>query len=198
MAGFTLLETVLALAVLALLAGLALATFYGTLDSVRMKESASRMAALLRTARAQAGNAGKRFRLRFDEQTGQPAVTVEADPLGAPGEWTAYRAWWVEAAELHAGVTVARCELTGPEAFGDLDAALAAQERDEDAPAVVTFRPDGTSDSARILLTCGEGEDLWAVEITLNGIDGTVRQRQFDPEQNEEDAELVEELSERR
>ncbi len=185
----------LTLSLVVLLASLVIATFYGTLDHVRRKENASRIAALLRTARAQAGNDGKRFRLAFDGETGQPVVSVETDPLEAPGEFTPYHAWWVKGAQLQAGVTVALCELTGYDAIGNLDAALAGGAEDEDARAVIHFHPDGTSDSVRIVLAAGEGEDLWAVEITLNGVDGTIRRRDLDPEENAEDAELIEELS---
>jgi len=187
-------ELVLVLALLALLGSMAALSLHGLLDSARVRDGATRLAALLRTARAQAGNEGKRFRLHVDADTGQPVVSVEADPLEAPGEFVPYQAWWIDAAQLAEGVTIARCERTGPDAFADLDAALHGEE-DEDAPATITFYPDGTSDSARLILARCAAENLQAVEITLNGIDGAIRRRQLDPEENEDDAKLVEEIA---
>lgn len=186
--GFTLMELILVLLLASILAGLAIAAFHGSLESVQARDSAERIVLLLRTASAEAANIGKRLRLAFDAQTGQPFLTVQADPLNDPTTFTPYHGWWVDASRLQAGVYVARCELTGPDAFYEPDT-------DPDALAAVNFYFDGTSDSARILLARRGDENVWAIEIVLNGVDGTITQRRLDPEENEQDAKLIEDLS---
>ena len=47
----------------------------------------------------------------------------------------------------------------------------------------MTFYPDGTSDSARIVLAEDAEDHPWAVEITLNGVDGTIQMREIDTEE---------------
>jgi len=183
-------ELVLVLLLMTILAGLAIAVFGGSLEATQVRESAERMTLLLRTARAEAANEGLRLRLAFDTETGQPALTVQPDPLGEPGTFTPYEGWWVEASQLQAGVYVARCDLTGPDAYYE------TPPDEDETLAQINFYPDGTSDSARILLARDGGEGVWAVEIILNGIDGTITQRPLDPEENEKDAKLMEDLAE--
>jgi Tfp pilus assembly protein FimT len=182
-AGFTLLEVILMLTLVLLLSTLVIGSLSGVLESTRIKESSSRMACLLRTARAEAANAGRRFRLSFDEETGQPAMSFEPDPLGQPGFFHTYSAWWVELAQLKGGVRAVSCELTGASAFADLEASGPALAAEETAFRPVTFYPDGTSDSARIVLARDDEEHPWAVEITLNGVDGTIQTQEIDVEE---------------
>ena len=174
---------VLALGLVLLLAGLVVGAFYGTLEFVQIKDTSSRFCALLRTARAEAANRGKRFRLGFEPETTQPQVSFEPDPLGQPGQFVNVQAWWVRAAELAAGVRVARCERTGVGAFADLDARRPGTDQADSELAELTFYPDGSSDSARIVLTHDDEEHPWAVEITLNGVDGTLSTRQIDTQE---------------
>lgn len=182
--GFTLLEVALTLSLVTLLLALAIVSLSGKLTTTRLKENSSRLAALLRTARAEAANTGRRLRLRFDETTGQPLMTVEPDPLGEPQTFHPYESWWVKLARLEEGVRAVTCELTGASAFADLAASGPGPgATDAAATAPVTFYPDGTSDSARIVLANDDPEHPWAVEITLNGVDGTIQIRQIDTEE---------------
>jgi hypothetical protein len=174
----------LTLALVVLLSALVIGSFYSTLQATRVEESSSRMASLLRTARAEAANAGRRFRLDFDQETGQPLVSVEPDPLGAPGAFQPYLAWWVKLGQLEAGVRALSCELTGASAFAELEASRPGQpEQEQPTLAGITFYPDGTSDSARIVLANDDEDHPWAVEITLNGVDGTIQIREMDIEE---------------
>ena len=182
--GFTLLELVLSLSLLALLTGVAIGAFWGTLSATKIRASATRMSSLLRSMRAEAANTGRRLQLTFDEETRQPMVSIEADPLGEPGVFAPHNPWWAEKLELMEGVHVALCRLTGDSVFSgqpDRPGDLADADQAELAP--LTFAPDGSSDSARIVLAREGAEHTWAVEITLNGVDGSVSTRQIDTEE---------------
>jgi len=173
------------LALLALLAGLAVAVFGPTLGRTRVRDSAARLAALLRAARAEAAITGRRLRLSFDEQTGQPTVSIEPEPLEEPGSFRPYQAWWVRSARLPEGLSVVSCELLGASALTDEQILQGGQTDQEDQSqlAEVTFYPDGGSDSARILLAEDTEDQPWAAEITLNGVDGTIQVREVDTEE---------------
>jgi len=181
--GLTLLEITLALGLVVMLLGVGIASFRGALDEVKISDSITRLSALLRSARAEAANTGRCYRLSFDVETGQPAMAVESDPLGAPGEFFVYSAWWVDRAELPAGVRLIRCELTGDAAWMAMAAAARRDGDDESSFADVTFYPDGSSDSATILLAEDADEPAWGVEIKLNGVDGTIHTRDIDTEE---------------
>ena len=183
-AGFTLLEMILAMALVVLLAGLALGSLWGTLGSMRTKEHSSRIASLLRAARAEAANTGCRLRLSFDPETTQPILSIERDPLGEPGAFEPLDTWWVKLAALDHGVRVLLCERTGASDFVEVSAqtAPAPGGGDEAELAEVTFYPDGSSDSVRIVLGNDDEDKPWMVEVTLNGVDGSIKTRQIDEE----------------
>ncbi|MCK4624935.1 MAG: GspH/FimT family pseudopilin [Phycisphaerae bacterium] len=178
--GFTLLEMVLAVALVVMLSGVFIVVFSGSLSKAQTDAASGRIASLLRSTRAEAALAGRRFRLTFDTDTDQPIVTIERDGLGEPGAFTAYKAWWIEQSLLPEGITVAACELSGESTPDETDK---FETDEQDDPDEITFMPDGSSDSARIVLTSDEKEHPWAVEITLNGIDGTITTREIDLEE---------------
>ena len=164
-----------------LLAGVSIGVFWGTLAEAGTSENASRITSLLRSARADAANTGRRYRLSFDEQTSHPVVAVETDPLGEPGTFTLAAFWWADQAKLQAGVRVVLCERTGDSVFADESASASDPGRDRELKLdEVNFYPDGSSDSVRIVLANDDEEHPWAVEITLNGLDGTISTREID------------------
>ena len=165
----------------------------GTLASIRVTENASRMRSLLRSARADAANTGKRMRVSFDPETTQPLVSIEQDGLAQPGVFTPYQAWWVKLVDLQGGVRIVECQLAGASDFEEISAGspgLAAQEEAELAE--ITFLPDGSSDSARIVLASSDEDRPWRMEVTLNGVDGSIQTRELGDEEDElaEDDEL--------
>ena len=183
-AAFTLLEIVLSVSLLVLLASVSIGVFWGTLAEAGTKENANRITSLLRSARAEAANTGRRYRLSFDEETGQPTVGVELSPLAEPGAFKPCNVWWVERARLADGVQVALCQRTGDSVFADESGPAGESARDGRAPLEeVNFYPDGSSDSARIVLANEDEDHPWAVEITLNGVDGTIATREIDIEE---------------
>lgn len=178
---FTLLEIILSLSILVLLAGVSIGVFWGTLAEAGTSENASRITSLLRSARADAANTGRRYRLSFDEQTSHPVVAVETDPLGEPGAFRPAAFWWADQAKLQAGVRVVLCERTGDSVFADESESASDPGRDRELKLdEVNFYPDGSSDSVRIVLANDDEEHPWAVEITLNGLDGTISTREID------------------
>jgi len=181
--GFTLLELLLSVTLLAMLALVSIGVWWGTLAEADTRENINRITSLLRSARAEAARAGRRCRLTFDEQTGQPLLTVETDPLADPGIFQKRRPWWVKQAQLQAGVRVLTCRRVGDSAFARCGRPeSSAGEDDQAAFDELDFYPDGTSDSARIVLTNNDEEKPWTVEITLNGLDGAITAREIDPE----------------
>jgi prepilin-type N-terminal cleavage/methylation domain-containing protein len=179
--GFTLLELVLALALVLLLALLAIGSFQGVTEESRMQASADRLGGLLRACRAEAALSARRLRLTFDESGARFTVLIERDPLSSPGVFDPYDVWWTRQGQLAGAVRVAVCELTG----GDADVGVMmgpAQDPSQGKPVLsgVTFYPDGSSDSARILLTSDDPDRPWTWEICLNGVDGTVSMRPVD------------------
>lgn len=184
-AGFTLVELVLALLILVLLSGALIASFHGSLASVRIEENVSRMVSMLKTARADAALTGRRLQVTFDPDTTQPVVSIETDPLAEPNVFKPYLAWWAQRLRLTGDVRVLVCELTGASSFMERTAegGSAQGEVVEGAEGVlspVTFTPDGGSDSLRMVLGLADEDIPWTVEITLNGADGTVKTRRLD------------------
>lgn len=186
-AGFTLLEMVLAMVLVVLLASLAVGSLFGTLASMRTKEHSSRIASLLRAARAEAANTACRLRLSFDPETTQPLLGIERDALGDPGVFEPLDTWWVKLAALDHGVRILLCERTGASDFVEVGAKTTGGGDDEPELAEVTFYPDGSSDSVRIVLGNDDEDRPWMVEVTLNGVDGSIKTRQIDEEEAQEE-----------
>ena len=178
--GFTLLEVILVIALLGLLMLLGIAAMQGSLQTVTSRESLSRLTSLMRATRAQAALDGRTFRLDFDPDTGQPVITCEADPLKSPNVFVVYDAWWASQAQLPEGVSVTVCELVGASAGSEMPATTGGVGDDASKLATVTFYPDGSSDTCRLVVVCGDPDHPWQAEIYLNGIDGTITTTDLD------------------
>jgi type II secretion system protein H len=173
-AGFTLVEVVMVLALLALLAGLVVLNVGGQSDSRRLVEGASRMAAMLDLARADAANLGKRLQVMFDAQ-GQMVVTFESDPLGAPDQFVPYGATWATDGPGSA-VRVVTSRLTGPSALaGNWRSDGRQSEQSDFQP--ITFYPDGTCDTALVLLASANANDIRRALLRLDGLTGRCEQQ---------------------
>ncbi|MHC4294127.1 MAG: pilus assembly FimT family protein [Planctomycetota bacterium] len=185
MGGFTLLEVILALALLVALIGAVVLNLPGFTDSQRLEEGAYRLATMLSMARTDAANLGRRVRVAFEadeELTTRIRVLWEADPLGAPDEFTDYTActWGhYSPAEL---VRVTRSELVGPSAYRLLE--WKPGERDDSSDellAAVTFYPDGSCDSAVIELESTSDSDQRVGIIEMDGLIGSIDHRILTP-----------------
>lgn len=179
--GFTLIETLLVLALLALLAGLTISNFSGTSEQARSEEGVQRLAAMFKSARAEAAGQGRRVRLSFPG--GQPLLEVEADPLNNPGKFAPLDAWWAEKATLddplrvtavtldgNAGLVAAQIQAQGgsggqaapaaqtppagqTSSAGQGQGSNSAGSTGQDVLPYILFRPDGSSDGATVTIS---------------------------------------------
>lgn len=167
--GFTLLELVLVLAVLATLAGVTVLNLSGFGSARELDDSADRLATALRLARAEAANQGRRIRIKPDSESGELHVLWEPEPLTRPGEYRNYPNTW--RSYLPGGsVRVVGSRLTGESRYRSQWSLRAWQDGSDDRLEPVTFYPDGTSDSASLELE----RDGRYVVVDINGLTGTV------------------------
>ena len=191
--GFTLVELLLTVVLLLLLAGAAIISFSTLLAGSELEEGAAQMEGLMRFARAHAANTGKKVQLVFEEQTedgmtvplGNVRVLWESDPLGFPGQMSALP----DASSMLASVNNL-VQVEDVCSVEESDAELAEQEPLSFAP--ITFYPDGSSDSAEIILSSRAPEELRRVSIRVTGITGAIRrgwvaEEQTDPNMLEEE-----------
>lgn len=176
---FTLLEVILALAVLLMLSGAVVVSFSGWYDRSHFDEGVRRMETALRMARADAALCARRLRLEVDPESGTCRVLWEADPLAKPGEFVPYLSGTWEH-DLPTGLAViARCELVGPSAYQTLTYGSGRDEQAESGFQPVTFYPDGSSDSAEIELQAVREDDPRRALVELDGLSGTITRRTF-------------------
>ena len=183
--GFTLLELMLSLGIL-MMAIAAVGFFVGPwLTGAGFEAQASQFAGAMRHARAEAVHTGRTLRLQFelapdealpDGQAYRLAVLQEFNPLDEPHRFTPVqgRAWVDQLLDADR-VVVSEVRLTGPDA--EALWALAGHEQEWDEPAesvAITFYPDGTCDSAMILLSPVKRGDLQRAAIRIEGLTGLV------------------------
>ena len=186
--GFTLLELVLATAILLLMAGVLIWSFAGAQRSQDLEEGVLRLESGIRRAQAEAAAAGRRFCLLIPQADGAFQVFWEPEPLTAPGEFIPYGAsTWPE--DLPTGlVAVTRVELTGPSVYRTLGVGgspfkLVGADGDADA---ILFLSDGTGDSAFLELEAADGLDLRRAIVELDGRTGAVSTRVLSPTELDE------------
>ncbi|MCP4590527.1 MAG: prepilin-type N-terminal cleavage/methylation domain-containing protein [bacterium] len=177
--GFTLMELLLVIGLLALLSAMIVPNLLGQFMGERLPKSAQQMRALLQLTRANAMLDGKRYRLRFpledeldSEGTGvQPIVEREDEPFIAPGVYEPVAASWGRGVTLLDGVRCVRARLGKPTVeellrhFDDVTAELDEEEKEEDVfyqefiedfeedfPPLV-FEPDGTSEWCTLVIS---------------------------------------------
>lgn len=175
--GFTLVELLLTVVLLLLLASAAVISFSTLLSGSELEEGAAQMEGLMRFARAQAANTGKKVQLVFEEQTGDGMtvplgnvrVSWESDPVRFPGTMSEL----VEAASMARSINnlVQVEDVRFP---GEADA-NGGEEELQASFAPITFYPDGSSDSAEIILGSRGSEETRQCYIRITGITGVIR-----------------------
>jgi Tfp pilus assembly protein FimT len=189
-AGFSLIELLLVVGLIMLLAGAMVFNFSSLLHGNHLEEGTTRLETLMRFARAQAANSGRKVQIVFGgEATNAPAAstsevraTWEPDPLGQPGCYSdmAEAQWHVQ--EINDLVQVESVKLIDDTA-ADPVANACPDDSDLDSTnsvtaklmAPITFYPDGSSDSAEIIVTPrSTEEDDQRMSVRLVGITGSI------------------------
>lgn len=201
--GFTLIESICALSVVGMVLGLVIINVSGWHETRKLQEGALKFEVILRLARADAANLGKRFRVAADQDTHQVQVFWEYDPLAKPGEFTRYTGGAWARSVPNDLVWVQKMELTGASALRTLALDEIQDPREREALeglAPITFYSDGSSDSARVELVTRTGEpyqeivedpDARLAVIDLDGINGLIRTRILTLEELEEQEEAA-------
>jgi hypothetical protein len=183
---FTLLELILAMAILTLLLAVVVINLSGWGEKRRLDDGADRFETLLYMAKADAANLGRRLQLSFQpDQHGLPAIRIlwEPDPLTRPHQFTDYSACtWLHHVPVGL-IEVVRSELTDESAYGLTEQQLMEKEERPETPLeAVTFYPDGSCDSAVIELASTAADPRVAV-FEIHGVTGAISRRLLTPSQ---------------
>jgi Tfp pilus assembly protein FimT len=186
--GFTLLEVLLAIALVVLLVSLAAGTFSNMYQSEQLPEGSRKLDSVLRMARADAASQGRRVRMVFDAQTLQPSIVWEPKPLEEPGTFVPYTgASWTTGLPNDL-VRVRRCQRIKDSAVQTSTLKKEEELRSADGKVLqsVTFYPDGSCDSA-IVETAGLADtELRIGRIDVEGTTGNFTLRILTPTEQQE------------
>lgn len=190
--GFSLVELLLTLVLILCLAAASVFTFTAIYNSANLDEGSDRFQSLIRFAQAEAATTGRKVRLQFVPNESAPLesaaelrtikVTWEADLLNSPGVFEEYtnKAWSEVIVNELVGVTkVAQMSESGaPMPAESTESATAMEEYSESQgfPAI-TFYPDGTCDSAEVVLASRNSDDERRMAVRLGGMLGTMTTR---------------------
>jgi prepilin-type N-terminal cleavage/methylation domain-containing protein len=179
--GFTLVELLLVISLLAVLAMVLWPNFDSVSRSRQLDESTGRMRSLVAMCRAEAMNQSRMYRVAIHPD-GTLKVEQQVHPIRAPQLYGRVRSDWVRLAILLDSVWVESVtplpegpppvllddEVVEYEDRGyDYDLELEPIPMEEyDGPVLIEFRPDGTSTSLRWVLREQQGR---GVEMTLDG-----------------------------
>lgn len=182
--GFTLIELLLVVVLVMLLFGAVIFNFSSLTDNAVLDEGATRLETIFRFARAHAANTGRQVRVVFNESSGtNGAVRIrlewEPDPLGEPGVFAAVQESALQADDLLDRIQIESVELGDgrsdnpmmDDTVSESDVLLLDESMLDLFPSIAFF-PDGSSDSATIVLTQPETEKPRKLRLQLNGLTG--------------------------
>ncbi len=186
--GFTLIELLLAVALVLLLVSAAIFSFSTLLRGTQLEEGAGQVESLMRFARAQAANTGRRVQIVFDEDedsdssAGIIRVVWEPDPLGEPGIFVQMAEAIWQAESINGLIRVESVESSGSAGMNPLGAAPAVLGQPTEGAMTkllspITFYPDGASDSAEIVLSSLEPDETHQMAVRIDGLTGAIRHR---------------------
>lgn len=206
-AGFTLVELVLTVALLLLLAGAVGYSFNSARRGAQLEEGAGQLESLFRFARAQAAGTGRRVQVSFGD-TATVGITNaaqvpsgvqvqwEPDPLTQPGRFVTLADAVPFTDRLNdlvqfrpvleptggpGGTNQTPFTPSSTEAAAN-GAGAAGETGSPTGPAPIGFYPDGSSDSAELIVMSLEAEDRRRLHLSLSGLTGTVRRKWLAPE----------------
>ncbi|MGZ8920510.1 MAG: GspH/FimT family pseudopilin [Limisphaerales bacterium] len=191
--GFSLVELLLTLVLILCLAAASVFTFTAIYKSANLDEGSDRFQSLIRFAQAEAATTGRKVRLQFvpNESASLESaaelrtikVTWEADLLNSPGVFEEYtnKAWSEEIVNELVGVTkVAQISESGePMPVESTETGSTAMEEYSESQGfpAITFYPDGTCDSAEVVLASRNSDDERRLAVRLGGMLGTMTTR---------------------
>lgn len=185
--GFTLVETLLAASLFMLFVGAAIVSLGPSSRGCDLDQGAVRLESILRFARAEAANTGRRVRVAFSPEsqaTAQPhqvRLTWEPEPLDEPEVFHDLSSAKWEVDGFGENVNVEQVRLLDANDVQPSDAAADPGATEEDfgtAPTPeshpITFNPDGSSDSAEIVLAARSSDDARRVTVRVMGLTGVI------------------------
>lgn len=182
--GFTLIELLLTVVLLLVLIGAMVFNFSGLQTGAQLDEGAEQLESAIRYARAYAANTGCRVRLSFEEQVEEGAsvpmgnifASWEPDPLGKPGVYEPLQdvdlllQSLLQVVEIDDVLPFDTAQTPAPQGSeGELEDEASASF------APITFYPDGSSDSAEIILAARAEEETRRMSVTIIGATGVIR-----------------------
>ena len=199
---FTLIELLLAIVLVLLLAGAMVFNFSNLDQGTALEEGAARLETLIRYAQASAANTGRRVQLEFpvDESAidaadwlGEVRVLWEPDPLGRPGEFEVLWEAQTQAEGVNELVRIQEVGLPGATLSSDTNAipeepmtTVSLDEALSDFFMPIFFAPDGSSDSAEIVVVMPDSEQNRYAIVRLDGITSAVSHEVVIPLEDEE------------
>jgi Tfp pilus assembly protein FimT len=206
---YSLVELLLTTTLLLLFAGVGVVSLGPMAKGSGLDEGTLRFETMLRFARAQAANSGKRVRVNFVQDAYQVAytgqlsrvqMTWEPNPATEPEvfqELTATQ-WGVDQVNETVGVQAVRIvdaeeAPPAPEQDMAIERTVPADAGPEEpvAPPSITFNPNGSSDSAEITLADRTTDDERRVVVRVEGFTGSITHAESD-----KDGETTSNLSE--
>jgi Tfp pilus assembly protein FimT len=210
---FSLVELLLTLVLLLCLAAASVFSYTAIHRGANLDEGVNRLQSLIRFAQAEAATSGRKVRLQFETgakpsgsdegetELRQIKVTWEADFMNAPGVFQEYtnKTWSEDMVNDLVGVAkVEPIQNSNAESTPVLSASNATDitgQTNEDFLAgewsaetfpPITFYPDGSCDSAEIVLASRNSEDDRRLAVRLSGILGSISSHPVSSTDNED------------
>jgi type II secretory pathway pseudopilin PulG len=180
--GFTLVELLLTVALLLGLLSVLVFNFWTLKSGAGLEEGARQFEALARFAGAHAANTGRAVQFQFEEASTneiyaagpQLRVVREVDPVGQPGVFEDLREATPFLEALRETIKIAEVKAAQRPANQGTNEVTTSEDFFA-LPPPITFFPDGSSDSADIVLASRDPDDLREMIIHLSGVTGTIR-----------------------
>lgn len=196
--GFSLVELLLTLVLLMCLAAATVFSFSAIHRSSNLDEGVDRLQSVFRFARAQAATSGRKVRIVFEQTKGEIGgselkgvrIAWEPDSQKAPGvfETMTNTGWNEDLINDLVGIEEFRAAGQKPKEAKEDSAKAGSEQMAQAEPVVqetgeqgeaqgITFYPDGSSDSAEIIVASRNTEDARRLSVTLSGMLGSVTTR---------------------
>ena len=188
-AGFTLVELLLAVSLVLLLLGAVVFNFGGLQRGASLDEGVGQFESLIRFARAHAASSGRQVQITFEEDVGDGLVVPlgnlrvlwEPDPVHRPGVFEPLTEMRENVSRLTDLISIEGVRIVEGDSFAPATSD-AVEPSAESSSVLVTFPPiaflpDGSSDSAEIILASRSDDDTRRIAVRLQGITGSIRRQ---------------------